>query len=83
MDEKEIKVDVGNRYRHEILDIKNKLQQLEDGRIYDLTKAQMDGYLSTNIVQLRKMIVELLYKIQYSEDSISEELGKAFGNIKL
>ncbi len=83
MGEKEIKVDVGNRYRHEILDIKNKLQQLEDGRIYDLTNAQMDGYLSTNIVQLRKMIAELLYKIQYSEDSINEELGKAFGNIKL
>lgn len=83
MDEKEIKVDVGNRYRHEILDIKNKLQQLEDGRIYDLTKAQMDGYLSTNIEQLKKMISELIYKIEYDQDSTSEELGKAFSNLKL
>lgn len=79
----EKKVDVSQRYRHEILDIKNKLQQLEDGRIYEFTKAQMDGYLSTNIGQLKKMISELLYKIEYDKDSINEELGKAFGKINI
>ncbi len=79
----EIKTDVSQRYRHEILDIRNKLQQLEDGRIYEISKAKMDGYLSTNIGLLKKMISELLYKIEYGEDSISEELGKAFRNINI
>ncbi len=79
----EKKVDVSQRYRHEILDIRNKLQKLEDGRIYELSKAQMDGYLSTNIEQLKKMISELIYKIEYGQDSTSEELGKSFSNLKL
>lgn len=47
-------VDIIDRYSSEISDIKNKLNQLEKGRIYELTGAKMDGYLSTNIEQLRE-----------------------------
>jgi hypothetical protein len=79
----EKKLDISKRYSIEIQNINNKLQQLEDGRIYDLTNAQMDGYLSTNIGQLKEMIADLLYKIEYGEDSRKEELGKNMGSIKL
>lgn len=53
---------ISDRYSSEISDIKNKLNQLEKGRIYELTGAKMDGHLSTNIEQLRKSINDLLYK---------------------
>ena len=56
----------------------NKFNQLEKGRIYDLTNAQMDGYLSTNIEQLREMLENLIYKIEYDEESMNEKLRKSF-----
>jgi hypothetical protein len=77
------KVDVTNKYNHEILDIKDKLRQLENGRVYELSKAQIDGYLATNVAQLRRMIAELIYKIEYGKDSISDELSEALGKIEL
>ncbi|MFZ2537983.1 MAG: hypothetical protein WAX04_03665 [Oscillospiraceae bacterium] len=77
------KVDITGKYSREIQNIKNKLQQLEDGRIYEKTGAQMDGYLATNIGQLRKMIAELLYKIEYDKDSINDQLSEAIDYIKL
>jgi len=70
------KVDVTRRYRHEILNIKNKLQQLKDGKIYDLTGAKMDGYLSTNISQLEEMIDELIDKVEYCKKSTTEKLSE-------
>lgn len=72
------KVDVRNKYDGELMEIKNKLNQLEKGRIYDLTNAQMDGYLSTNIEQLREMIEDLIYKIEYDVESVKEKLRKSF-----
>lgn len=36
----EKKVDVTKKYSHELQDIKNKLNQLEQGRIYELSRAQ-------------------------------------------
>lgn len=45
---------ISEEYSHELNDIGNKLDQLERGRIYELSGAQMDGYLSTNVSQLRK-----------------------------
>ena len=49
----EKKIDITQKYNREILEIKNKLNQLEQGRIYELSRAQMDGYLATNIGQLK------------------------------
>lgn len=50
------KIDIQKKYVSELMEINNKLNQLEQGRIYDLTKVQMDGYLSTNVEQQRKML---------------------------
>ncbi|MFC4025199.1 DUF6710 family protein [Oceanobacillus longus] len=38
----------------------------------------MGGYLSTNIEQLREMIEDVIYKIEYDEESISEKSRKSF-----
>ena len=67
-------VDISDRYSSEISDIKNKLNQLEKGRIYELTSAKMDGYLATNIDQLRKSINDLLYKIEFNKESMNEKI---------
>ncbi|SDL23805.1 hypothetical protein [Natronincola ferrireducens] len=77
------KVDVRNKYRHEIQDISNKLNQLEQGRIYDNTRARMDGSLATNIEQLRRMLSELIYKIEYDKDSVDDEIAEVFGKVKV
>ncbi|MBV1818008.1 hypothetical protein [Clostridium cochlearium] len=71
-------VDVSDKYSAEISNIKNKLNQLEKGRVYELTHAKMDGYLSTNIEQLRESINDLLYKIQYNKESINEKVSKEY-----
>jgi len=62
----------------EIQEIANKLRQLENSRIYELSGAQMDGYLTTNIQQLKKMIAQLIDKIEYGKDSITNELSDIF-----
>ncbi len=74
-------VDVSDRYSAEILNIKNKLNQIEKGRIYELyelTGDKMDGYLSTNIEQLRESINDLLYKIEFNKESINERVSREF-----
>lgn len=76
------KLGITKKYSREIQDILNKLSDLENGRIYELTKAQMDGYLATNIVQLRKMFKELISKIDNQEPSINDELGALFSKEK-
>jgi hypothetical protein len=73
---------IAKRYSMEIQDIANKLRDLENGRIYELTNAQMDGYLATNIIQLRKMIRELLHKIDNQKDSVSDEFAIFFKDNK-
>ena len=70
------KVDVTRKYSREIQDIKNKHQQLKDGRIYELTSAKMDGYLYTNISQLEEMIDELIDKVEYCKKSTTEKLSE-------
>ncbi len=77
------KVDITGKYKQEILDIKNKLNQLDKGRVYEISDIKTDGYLSTNIEKLRRMIVGLIYKIEYGEDSEVEKLREAFDKINL
>ena len=74
---------IPNRFSFEIQDINYKLQQLEDGRIYEFSRAQCDGYLATNIGQLKKMIAELIWKLENDLASRKEELGEALGKVKL
>ena len=71
-------VNVTDKYSHELLEIKNKLSQLENGRVYEFSKAQMDGYLATNVKQLEKMIAKLLYKIEYGKDSVEDQFSEIF-----
>ncbi len=38
----------------------------------------MDGSLQLNVKQLRKMMAELLFKIQHGKDGTEEEIAKMF-----
>lgn len=73
---------ITKKYSREIQNIGNKLRDLENGRIYEKTGAQMDGYLTTNIQQLRKMLTELISKIDNQDPSMNEELAEALGRIE-
>ena len=71
-------VDVSDRFSSEIMRINNKLNQLEKGRIYEITGAKMDGYLSTNIEQLKESLNDLLYKIEYNKESDNDRISREF-----
>ncbi|WP_166695875.1 hypothetical protein [Bacillus cereus] len=75
---KEKVIDIKRHYNDEFNNIQNKLNELENGRIYELTGAQMDGALSTNIQNLRKMLNDLFNKIEYGKDSIGDEIATLF-----
>lgn len=78
---KEKFIDIKTQYSHELSQISNRLNWLEAGLITDLhPRANMYGYLSTNIIQLRKDIGDLLHKIEYGLESIDDEISKAFFN---
>ena len=70
--------EVRQKYSHEFNDIRHRLKLLEDGRIKELTGANMDGYLATNIINLRKELTELFSKIVNESDSINDELRDLF-----
>ena len=77
MEKKMLEYEISEEYGPELSKIQNKLNQLEKGRVYELSKAQMDGYLSTNVHQLHEMINDLLGKIQYGKPGIKEDMRKA------
>lgn len=81
MSERKLNYKISEEYSHEINDIKNKLNQLERGRVYELSRAQMDGYLATNIEQLRNMLNDLLNKIQNGSDGTDTELAEIMKTI--
>lgn len=77
-------IDIAKRYSAEINHIQNKLNQLEKGRAYDPKKGnKMDGYLDKNIRQLKEMLNELIYKIEYNKESATEILGRAMRDTKI
>lgn len=82
MSEQKLGYEILKRYSHEYTNIQNKLEQLEKRRVYELSEVPMDGYLATNIGQLRKMIDELLDKIQNDEDSFSERVSEMMNRIE-
>lgn len=79
----EKKIDIINKYQYEILKIKNKLNQLDKGRVYEISDIKQDGYLSTNVDQLRDMIADLVYKIEYGTVSNMDKMKEALDNIDL
>ncbi|AEN89691.1 MULTISPECIES: hypothetical protein [Priestia] len=72
------KLGITKIYSQEILEIGNKLKDLENRRVYELSGAQMDGYLSTNVIKLRKMIKDLIIKIDNQDPSATDELDELF-----
>lgn len=69
-------------YSNEIKKINHKLEQLEEGRIYELTKVKTDGMLATNVKQLRMMLIDMVCKIQGGEDGSSEKLEEIIKMIR-
>lgn len=59
----DIKPGKSKRYSREINSIENKLKDLEKGNIFEITGNPLDGDLATNIVQLRKMISQLIQRM--------------------
>lgn len=74
-------VDVKDRYSREIEEIRYILQNLENGRYYENSGVKMDGYLSTNIIKLKKYLNDLINKVEYNLDSDEDEIVKAFSDI--
>lgn len=72
----EKKIDIKNKYSRELSEIKYILDSLENGRYYEKTGARMDGYLATNISNLKEKLNDLFIKIEYSKESINEELSR-------
>ena len=55
---------------------------MENGRVYELSRAQSDGYLATNVGQLRDKINELLNKIQNGTESTDERIADIMRSTK-
>lgn len=71
-------IDVAEKYFNEIAGINYILKNLENGRYYEESGAKMDGSLCHNIEQLRAKLNELINKIEYNKESISEDLIDIF-----
>lgn len=75
------KIDIKDKYSHELMEFENKLQDLEQSRIYELSGAKMDGYLSTNIKYLREKINGLIKKIEYDIPSTMERISEVINKL--
>ncbi|WP_257151365.1 hypothetical protein [Bacillus anthracis] len=71
---KEKVIDIRNGYSMEVDNIRTKLSELENGRIYEITGARMDGTIAKNIERLKEMLNDLCNKIEYGKDSMIEEI---------
>jgi hypothetical protein len=74
MDEKGL--GILKRYSSEINVIQYELQLLKDCRVYEISRAQSDGYLNTRATKLEEKIKDLLYKIEYDKEGIAEKFAK-------
>lgn len=70
---------IKEEYSVELNKIDNRLTQLKKGRVYELSNAQMDGSLYTNIEKLEKDIYGLLYKIQIGKKGFGREMSETIG----
>jgi len=82
MEDRKLDYKISERYEDELNDIANKLRQMENGRVYELSRAQSDGYLATNVGQLRDKINELLNKIQNGTESTDERIADIMRSTK-
>lgn len=70
---------IKEEYSVELNKIDDRLTQLKKGRVYELSNAQMDGSLYTNIEKLEKDIYGLLYKIQIGKKGFGREMSETIG----
>lgn len=70
--------EIKRRYHHEISDIEYKLRLLELGRVTELTRSNSDGYLSTNVNNLRKSLNDLFSKVINESDSDADKISEIF-----
>lgn len=82
MSDRKLDYKISEEYSHELCEINSKLSQLEHGRIYELSGTKMDGYIATNIDELRKMINDLLGNIQNGKDGIIRQFSEASNKLK-
>ncbi len=73
-----LEYDIKEKYSYELNEINAKLNQIKDGQINRIKGSNMDGDLSTNVMQLRTMIAKLLLIIQNGADGTDEEIAKWF-----
>ena len=80
----EKKFDISGRYDEEISEINYILQGVYDGRIYGLNgnNSRMDGSLKHNVIELTKKLNRLMKKIEYGQDSISDEIANCMFSVK-
>lgn len=83
MEDRKLNYKISERCGHELNEIANKLNQIENGRVYELSRAQSDGYLATNVGQLRDKVNELLNKIQNGAESTDERIASIMKSTKL
>ena len=55
---------IEERYTSELADIASRLDKLRNGRVYDLSNVQSDGFIATNVDKLKDQVNKLLGKIQ-------------------
>jgi predicted transcriptional regulator len=76
--ENELSYKIKDKYIDELLEIQNILTDLENGRVYELTGAKMDGFIKTDVQKLKRKIAELLSKIQNGQPGIDETIAELF-----
>ena len=56
--------EIEERYTSELADIASRLDKLRNGRVYELSNVQSDGFIATNVDKLKDQVNKLLGKIQ-------------------
>ena len=74
-------MDVSKRYSAEISKINNHLTDLENGRIYEITKTPGTPSCATMAQHLREDIAALLDLIENDKPGVLEKVAKVTNNI--
>lgn len=82
MENKALDYEITQRYSKELEKIRNKLEQLKKGRVYERSQVKSDGGLCKNVEELEKMLGELLDKIQNGKPSIEQNFEIYSDNLK-
>lgn len=65
---------IKKRYSREILDVRNQINLVRNGNIYEISKVPSDGYASTRADAIEKAFDELLDLIEHNAPSLQETI---------